>query len=373
VFENIVGEHIKKIVPYPPGKPIDELYREYGLTDIIKLASNENPLGPSPKAIDAIKNSLNNLYRYPDGSSFYLKEAISTHLGVNKEEIVIGNGSNELIEFAVKAVACPGFEVISSFPSFLMYSKIVQIFGGKNVVIRLKDFSHDLDEILKNITDRTKLIFLDNPNNPTGSVMSRAIFSDFMKKLPQDIIVVLDEAYMEFVKDGVDTVKGIELFREDPRIMFIRTFSKVYGLAGLRLGFGVMDEELANLLDRVRQPFNVNSLAQIAGAEALKDTDHLNNTLQTTWDGIAYFEKELGEMGFNVYTSNTNFILIDIKRDAKAVYEEMLRKGVIIRAMGAYDLKNFIRISIGLPHENQRCLEELRVVLQQSVLNSHSL
>ncbi len=363
MFDNIVGDHIKKIIPYPPGKPIDELYREYGLTDIIKLASNENPFGPSPKAVDAIKNSLINLHRYPDGSSFYLKEAISTHLGVNREEIVIGNGSNELIEFAVKAVACPGFEVISSFPSFLMYSKFVQVSGGKNIVIRLKDFSHDLDEILKNVTDKTKLIFLDNPNNPTGSVFSKAVFSDFMKKLPQNILVVLDEAYMEFVKHGVDTVKGIELFRHDPRIMFIRTFSKVYGLAGLRLGFGIMNEELANLLDRVRQPFNVNSLAQIAGVEAIKDTDHLNKTLQTTWEGIAYFEKELGAMGYKAYPSNTNFILIDIKRDAKTVYEAMLRKGVIIRAMGAYDLKNFIRISIGLSQDNIRCMEGLREVL----------
>lgn len=364
MFDNIIGEHIKKIVPYPPGKPIDELYREYGLTDIIKLASNENPLGPSPKAINAIKNSLFSLHRYPDGSSFYLKESISTHLGVNREEIVIGNGSNELIEFAVKAVACPGFEVISSFPSFLMYSKIVQVFGGKNIVIKLKDFSHDLDEILKNITDKTRLIFLDNPNNPTGSVITNSAFSDFMKKLPQNILVVLDEAYMEFVKHGVDAVKGIELFRHDPRIMFIRTFSKVYGLAGIRLGFGIMDEELAKLLDRVRQPFNVNSLAQIAGVEALKDTEHLNKTLQTTWDGISYFEQELGKIGYKACPSNTNFILIDIKRDAKTVYESMLKKGVIIRAMAAYDLKNFIRISIGSPEENRRCMNCLREILQ---------
>jgi histidinol-phosphate aminotransferase len=363
VFDNIIGEHIKKIVPYPPGKPIDELYREYGLKDVIKLASNENPLGPSPKAIEGIKNALSSLQRYPDGSSFYLKEAISSNLGVDKEEIVIGNGSNELIEFAVKAVACPGFEVISSFPSFLMYSKFVQVFGGKNVVIRLRDFTHDINEILKNITDRTKLIFLDNPNNPTGSVMSKALFADFMKKLPQDIIVVLDEAYMEFVKDGIDTVRGAELYRNDPRIIFIRTFSKVYGLAGLRLGYGVMDRELAGLLERVRQPFNINSLAQIAGVEALKDTAHLQKTLQTTWEGISYFEKELEEMGYNVYPSNTNFILIDIKRDAKTIYESMLKKGVIIRAMGAYDLKNFIRISIGLPSENQRCMDGLREAL----------
>lgn len=363
MFENIICEHIKNIAPYVPGKPIEEVRRELGLSKIIKLASNENPLGPSPRALEAIRTALINIHRYPDGSCYSLKKEISNYYNIPEENIVIGNGSNEIIEFLVKLVSNNDFEVISSFPSFLMYSKIVSSFKGKNVVVRLKDFTHDLKAIRDAITDRTRLIFLDNPNNPTGSVISKDTFLKFLESIERDILIVLDEAYMDFVKDEVDTVRGIELFSKDPRIVVLRTFSKLFGLAGLRLGFGVMHRELADALNRIRQPFNVNLLAQIAGVEALRDKTHINETLKTIWEGLDYYEDEFRELGLFYVPSHTNFILVDVKRDSTQVFKDLMKKGIIVRAMGSYHLQTFLRITVGTMEENKECVNKLREVL----------
>ncbi len=357
-------DYLKELVPYPPGKPLEELEREYGIKDAIKMASNENPLGPSPKAQQAVIQSVGRLHRYPDGASYYLKEKLCKVWGVAQENMVLGNGSNELIEFLVKVALRPGDEAISSSPSFLMYTKLVQAAGGKNVTVPLSDFRHDLSGIARSVTSRTRLIFLDNPHNPTGTVLDRDDFNDFLASLPDHVIVVLDEAYGEFVRDDRCPM-GIEYVGKDSRVVFLRTFSKAYGLAGLRVGYGIMDAGLATYLERVRQPFNVNLPAQAAALAALEDQEYLKTVLETTWQGMEYLSQELDRLGCTVFPSQTNFILVDVKKDARAVYEQMLRQGVIIRAMTSYGFPTFMRITVGLPDENERCIAALECVLRE--------
>ncbi|NIA08447.1 MAG: histidinol-phosphate transaminase [Nitrospiraceae bacterium] len=357
-----VPKYITDLVPYPPGKPIEEVEREYGIKGPIKLASNENPLGPSPKAQEAISKALSSIHRYPDGSCYYLKKRLSQLLGVSPEEIVVGNGSDDLIEFLIRVFVRPGREVITSRPSFLVYTKMVQVVGGTNVVIPLSEYHHDLEAISQAVTPKTRLIFLDNPNNPTGSTIHQEDFDAFLKGLPDHLLVVLDEAYIDFTRTK-DTPKGTDYINKDERVVALRTFSKSYGLAGLRVGYGVMDKRVAGYLDRVRQPFNVNSLAQVGALAALDDQEHFENTLNTVWQGMDFLKEALEEMGLNVMPSETNFILVDIGRDACVVYEDMLRQGIIIRTMSVYGLPNYIRITVGLPDENSRCIEALRKAL----------
>jgi histidinol-phosphate aminotransferase len=357
-----VPEYISSLVPYPPGKPIEELEREYGVKDPIKLASNENPLGPSPKALEAAQRALPLLHRYPDGSGYYLKQKISEKLGVRPEQLVLGNGSNDLIDFLIRVYVRPGIQVISSEPSFLVYRKMVQIAGGENVVVPLREFRHDLDAIADAVTAETRIIFLDNPNNPCATVLNRTDFDALLQRLPDHVIVVLDGAYEEFVRDP-ECPMGYMYPDHDPRVVGLRTFSKSYGLAGLRVGYGIMDPGIASMLDRVRQPFNVNSVALAAAEAALDDTEHLEKTLQLTWDGLDMLAEELQRMGCKVMPGHTNFMLVDTGRDAGEIYEAMLRKGVIIRAMGAYGFPSYIRITVGMPEENTRFLRAFSEVM----------
>ncbi len=357
-----VPEYISTLVPYPPGKPIEELEREYGVKDPIKLASNENPLGPSPKAVEAAQQVLNRLHRYPDGSGFYLKQKLSQRLGIRPEQIVLGNGSNDIIDFLIRVFVRPGMQVISSEPSFLVYRKMVQVAGGENVVIPLKDFSHDLAAIADAVTPATRLIFMDNPNNPCGSVIRQQDFDSMLDRLPDHVLVILDGAYEEFVRDA-DFPKGHEYAQKDRRVIGLRTFSKAYGLAGLRVGYGIMDPEVASMLDRVRQPFNVNSVALAAAEAALDDTEHIEKTLNLTWDELDRLAEELRSMGCRVMPGHTNFMLVDTNRDARQVYEAMLRKGVIVRAMGSYGFPSHIRITVGLPEENSRFLQAFSEIM----------
>ncbi|MCL1980240.1 MAG: histidinol-phosphate transaminase [Proteobacteria bacterium] len=363
-----VPQHIAAIVPYPPGKPMDELEREYGITNAIKLASNENPWGPSPKAVAAIGAMLDNLHRYPDGSSYSLTEAVARWIGAAPEEIVLGNGSNEVIEFLVKAFVGTGDEVITSHPSFLMYQKFVQVRGGDNVVIPLKEMHHDLEAVTRAVTKRTRLIFIDNPNNPTGTLIDRERFGHFLANLPETVIVVVDEAYVDFV-DPDQRIDILGLIRNPdkiPAVVSLRTFSKAFGLAGLRVGFGVMHREVASLLHRVRQPFNISLPAQAGALAALDDEAHYDFTLRSTAEGRAWLVKALDELGCRSYPSHTNFFLIDVNGDATRLYEAMLYKGVIVRSMKAYGYPEFIRITVGTATENQRfvlalgeCLRDL--------------
>jgi histidinol-phosphate aminotransferase len=362
-----IPQHIAAIVPYPPGKPMDELEREYGITNAIKLASNENPWGPSPKAVSAIGEMLHNLHRYPDGSSFYLTEALARWIGAQAEEIVLGNGSNEIIEFLVKAFVGTGDSVITSHPSFLMYQKFVQVRGGENVVIPLQGMNHDLEAISAAVTDRTRLIFIDNPNNPTGTLIEKEVFDHFLAGLPQTVIVVVDEAYVDFVEPAkrIDILGYIRNPENIAAVVSLRTFSKAFGLAGLRVGFGIMHQEIASLLHRVRQPFNINLPAQAGALAALGDTEHYDHTLRATAAEMAWLHQAVAQLGCTPYPSFTNFFLIDVGGDATRLYEAMLYKGVIVRSMKAYGYPDFIRITVGTAAENQRFVAALAECLQE--------
>jgi histidinol-phosphate aminotransferase len=360
-----VAPHISSLVPYPPGKPIEELEREYGIRGSIKLASNENAWGPSPKAVAAIKEELQNLHRYPDGSCYYLAQGLAKKIGINPQEIVFGNGSNEIIGLLITAFLQPGEEVITSHPTFLMYQKLVQVQGGINRVVNLRDdMHHDLKAILGTVSLKTRMIFLDNPNNPTGTIIDRDDFASFIEKLPEEIIVVLDEAYVDFVAPEL-RIDALTYIRERKPVAALRTFSKAYGLSGLRLGYGIMDVEMAAYLDRVRQPFNVNSLAQAGGVAALADDEHYRMTLQNTREGIAWLRKEVERLGCRSMETHTNFFLIDVKGDGKKLYEHMLYEGVIVRPMQAYGYPHYIRITVGRREENQRFVKALAKSLKE--------
>ncbi len=357
-----VSDNIKTLIPYPPGKPLKELEREYGVTGSIKMASNENSLGPSPKACKAIAECLTGLHRYPDGSCHYLAEATARKLGVAQDELVFGNGSNEVIDFLVRAFVTAGSEVITSHPSFLVYQTMVQARDGVNIVIPLKDMGHDLDEIASRITPKTSLIFLDNPNNPTGTVFDQATFETFLAKIPETVVVVLDEAYVDFVDENIRLDVRQYIHNNTP-VVGLRTFSKAYGIAGLRVGFGIMNSTIASYLHRVRQPFNVNELAQVGALACLADDEHYHNTMDMTREGIAWLTGEIEQLDCYVFATQTNFFLVDVGCDCKDLYERMLHLGVIIRPMAAYGYGSYIRITVGTEVENRRLVEALGQVL----------
>jgi len=355
-------EYIASLKPYKPGKPLEELEREYGISDSIKLASNENPLGPSPKALKAIRGALGNLHRYPDGSGFKLKRKISEKFKVDSAQVVLGNGSDEIIGMLTRAFLQPGDEVVLPAPSFLMYAIMVRSAGAVPVHVPLKALSLDLEGMKSRITSKTRMIFICNPNNPTGTFISDRDFRGFLESIPQDLMVVADEAYIEFVR-GVEAVSSIEYLKGGRRLVTLRTFSKAYGLAGLRIGFGVMLPEVADLLNRVRQPFNANSLAQTGALAALDDADFFEKTLKLVHSGLDFLYRSLDKMGIEHFPSQTNFFLINVRQNADVVFEAMLKQGVIVRSMTEYGFPEFIRINVGLPAENDRFLKALAKVL----------
>ena len=355
-----IPEHIKNLIPYEPGKPIEELERELGIKDSIKLASNENPIGPSSKALKTIERSLPNIHRYPDGSGFYLKDAIADYFNINPSDIIIGNGSNEIIELAVRTFLNPGDEVVFADQSFVVYQIVTQSANCKNVIVPLKDFTHDLNGMAKAVTEKTRMIFIANPNNPTGTAVGRNEVERFMKRLSNDVIVVFDEAYYEYVerKDFPDTVKYV---RDGKNVIVLRTFSKIYGLAGLRIGYGFAGDEIVGFMNRVRQPFNTNSLAQIGAIAALKDSKHLKKSRDVNRKGKKYLYKEFEKLGIDYIPTEANFILARVE-NGREIYNRLLRKGVIVRAMDGYKLPDYIRVTIGLPEENKRFVEALSEV-----------
>jgi histidinol-phosphate aminotransferase len=355
---------IQDLVPYPPGKPIEELTREYGIREVVKLASNENPLGPSPKAVLAIQRELAQLHRYPDGSGYYLKQALSDRLRIEASRIFLGNGSNEIIELALKTFLTPGDEVISPFPSFLMYTKAVQSLSGRNHLIPLAGFTVDLKGLLKGVGPRTKMVIVNNPNNPTGTVVTRKDWEYFIKRVPSEVLILLDEAYIDFVEDPNCPV-GTDYLAKHKNLLVVRTFSKAYGLAGLRIGYGLTSPELADYLNRVRQPFNVNSLALAGALGALEDNSFYQRTRRLILKGRKKLEGELQRLGLRVVPSQTNFILIEVPLEAQSLYETMLRQGVIIRSMKSFGLDRFIRVNVGLPSENTKFLRALHRSLKK--------
>lgn len=356
-----VSEYVASLVPYPPGKPIEELERELGVTGSIKLASNENPLGPSKKAVEALSKGFSNLHRYPDGSCYYLKEKLSSVIGVAPDMLIFGNGSNEIIELLIRAFLKTGDEAIMADPSFAVYPIVVKSVGGVAVNVPLKDMRHDLPAMAAKINKRTKIIFIANPNNPTGTIVSAGEFSEFMKRVPEDVVVCVDEAYFEFVgsNEFPDTLSYI---KEGRAVLLLRTFSKIYGLAGLRVGYGVAHPSLVDYLNRVRQPFNVNSLAQLAAMAALDDASHLERTKENNRKGLKYLFGEIAKLGLECVPTEANFFLIKVG-DGKKVYDGLLKRGVIVRPMASYNLPEYIRVTVGLPGENRRFIETFKEVL----------
>lgn len=360
-----IADHIASIIPYPPGKPMEELEREYGIKGAIKLASNENPLGPSPKALAAIGASLGKLHRYPDGSGYYLRHKISEKFSIPFDGIVLGNGSNEIIEFAIRAFVQPRDEVIVPEPSFLLYKLVTQMVGGKTTAVPLRDYLIDLDAMGAAVSPDTRIIFLTNPNNPTGTLIGKAAFDRFLAKLPPEIIVVLDEAYIEFAREDNTPVGFDYIDRRGPHILVLRTFSKAYGLAGLRIGYGVTTPFLVDYLNRVHQPFNTGSLSQVAAMAALDDDEFVLKTQETVWSGLEYLYREVEKLGLPYLPSQANFFLIEVPVDGKQVFEHMLRMGVIIRPMSAYGMPRRIRVNAGLPEENERFIKTLGRALDE--------
>lgn len=348
---------------YLPGRPIEEVARELGLppAGIIKLASNENPLGPSPKALAAMQRILPHLHLYPDGSAFYLKQRLAERLGVRPENLVLGNGSNEIIEFVGHALLRPGAEIVVSEYCFAIYPIIAKMMGAGVITVPAREYGHDLAAMRRAITPQTVAIFVANPNNPTGTLVGREELQAFVEGIPPQVLCVLDEAYLEFLENPADFLPTIRSGAR-PNLLLMRTFSKIYGLAGLRLGYGVAVPELAATLEKVRQPFNINSLAQAAALAALDDVEHLTATRRNNRAGLDWWTTELTRRNLGFVPSAANFLLVKVG-DGQRVFQSMQRSGVITRPMGGYGLPQFIRISVGTPAENERCLHALEAAL----------
>jgi histidinol-phosphate aminotransferase len=364
-WESLANQHILGIAPYEPGKPIEELERELMIHNPIKLASNENPLPPSDRVQKAIIAALSSLDRYPDGSGFYLRQALAKKHGVMPDQVVLGNGSNELIELLVRTFLRPGDEAVVPHPSFVVYPMIVQAAGGVRVMVMLRDFRLDLDAMARAITPMTKVVFVANPNNPTATIVTRDEVEHFMSRVPERTIVVFDEAYIEFAM-GPDFPDALALVKQGRKVVVLRTFSKASSLAGLRVGYGIADADAIALMNRIRQPFNVNSLAQVAGLAALDDEAHTLECVRMIEAGRHFLYDEFKRIGLQYVPSRANFILVDVGRNAADIYQKLLHQGVIVRPMTPFGLETALRITVGTPEENRKLVKALRVVLGQT-------
>lgn len=366
-FLSIAAPGVSALHPYQPGLPIEELERRYGVSDAIKLASNENPLGPSPQVMEAIQSCLPELARYPDGNGFKLKAMLAERHNVMLEQISLGNGSNDILELLARAFLTPDTEAVFSAHAFAVYPIVTQAAGAKAVITPTRDWGHDLQAMAEAITDKTRLIFIANPNNPTGTCLGATELQAFLKEVPENVVVVLDEAYFDYAHDENfgrdDYPDGIQWLAHYPNLIVTRTFSKAYGLAGLRIGYGVSHPQMADLLNRVRQPFNVNSIAMAAACAALEDKAHLQQGLRLNREGMARLEGAFIEMGLSFIPSSGNFIAVDVGRAGSDVYEALLYEGVIVRAVANYNMPTHIRVTVGLPEENERFITALQKVL----------
>ncbi len=356
---------VEDLVPYSAGKPIEEVAREMGLEKIVKLASNENPMGMSPLAVEAVKRAASGMNRYPDGDAWDLKARLSERLSVPRDNIVLGNGSNEILELLAQLFLTEGDETLYAWPAFVVYRLATLAHGGRGIEIPLDgDLRHDLQAMADALTDRTRIVYVANPNNPTGTYVGRAELEKFMERVPENVPFVLDEAYFEYARHLTDYPDGMEYFRQGRPIVVVRTFSKAHGLAGLRVGYAVMPGNLAGLINRVRQPFNVNSLAQVAAVAALEDESFVERGLDHNRRELGRIQSAVESMGLTVTPSFTNFLLIDLcGRSGKDVYEALMKKGVIVRPMAPYGLPGTIRVTAGLKEENDIFLEALKEII----------
>ena len=353
---------LRDLVSYEPGKPVEDLAREIGIQpgDIIKLASNENPLGPSPKALEAMHAMLERAHFYPDGGGYYLREAIAEKFGLKRENVILGNGSNEIIEFLGHAFLRPGDEVVTSEHAFAVYTLMAQLFGAKTVEVPEKPgFIQDLDATLAAITPRTRQVYITSPNNPTGTIVTAEEIERFMARVPDGVTTVFDEAYYEFLDDAPDTLRYV---REGRNVVVLRTFSKIQGLANLRIGYGMAPAETIEILQKTRQPFNANGIAQAGALAGLSDTEHQRRTKAATNEGRAYLQEEFARMGVEFVPSYANFILARVG-DGRAIFEALLKRGIIVRAMNSYKLPAWVRVSVGTMEECRRFVAALREVV----------
>ncbi|NBI13010.1 histidinol-phosphate transaminase [[Haemophilus] felis] len=364
-YTTLANQGVQHLSPYQAGKPIEELERELGISNIVKLASNENPFGFPESAKKAIEKALNDLTRYPDANGFYFKQIIAQKFAVELNQITLGNGSNDLLELIAHTFASEQDEVIFSQYAFIVYPLVTQAINAKAVVIPAQNYGHDLEGFLAAITPKTKLIYIANPNNPTGTFLTHQQIADFLAKVPKNVIVVLDEAYTEFTLPS-ERVDSFALLKQFSNLVICRTLSKAYGLAGLRIGYAVSNSEIADLFNRVRQPFNCNSLALAAAVAVLQDDDFIQNVAENNRQEMLRYEKFFEQQGLQYIKSKGNFITLDLNQPAGPIYQKLLEQGVIVRPIGVYGMPNHLRISIGLPEENDRFFEALSKVLSQS-------
>lgn len=362
-YSQLAKAGVQALLPYQPGKPIEELQRELGLSDIVKLASNENPLGLSPKVKALLQDNLDELTRYPDGAAFELKQALADKLSVTADQLTVGNGSNDVLDLIGQVFLDESVSAIYSEHAFVVYPIMIQYLEAKAIKVPAKDYGHDLDAMYAAIEENTRVIFIANPNNPTGTWLGHAALVEFLQKVPSDIIVVLDEAYSEYIDESVDYASGLQLQKMFANVILTRTFSKAYGLAGLRVGYSVSTPEIADLINRVREPFNVNTLAQLAAVEVLSDDAYLQRSIAVNNEGRQQIESALTEMGLEFIPSQGNFITFDTGQSAPEVYQKLLEKGVIVRPVVPYGLPQHLRVSIGLAEENAAFITALQLVL----------
>ena len=358
---DLANPQLRSLPVYEPGKPIEETARELGAhpDEIIKLASNENPLGPSPKALAAMRAGLESTNLYPDGGGFYLREALAAKLGVNRDQLILGAGSNEIIEFLGHAFLDRGDEIVTSEHAFVVYKLVAAVFGARVIEVPSPDFRHDLDGIIAAITPKTRLIFIANPNNPTGTLATQDELDLFMERVPPNIVVVFDEAYYEYLDDPPDTLRFIHAGRN---VVTLRTFSKIQGLANLRVGYGIARPELIRVLHKTRQPFNVSGLAQAAALAGLNDDAHVCETKRITGDGRDYLQKEFVALGLRFVPSVANFVLVNVG-DGAQIFRALLERRIIVRALKGYNLAEWVRISVGTMEQNRRCIAALKEIL----------
>jgi len=359
-----VPEYIRSLIPYEPGKPIEEVEREYGISGSVKLASNENPLGPSPRALAVLRERLPELHLYPDGDCFYLKRALAQKLGVQPDRLIFGNGSNEIIELAARTFMRPGDEAVMAEQAFVVYELIVQAVGGKRKTVPLKNFTHDLAAIADAVTPQTRLVFLANPNNPTGTIYRRHDWQAFLERISPDVLVIVDEAYFVYVEEA-DYPNSLDYHARHPAILTLRTFSKLYGLAGLRIGYGIGAKGVIALMQRVRQPFNVNAPAQWAALAALDDTEHVQRSLGVNQQGVKYLQTEFARLGLSYVPSQANFILVRVGNGPE-VFQRLLQQGVIVRPMVGYKFPEHVRVTVGTMAQNQKLIGALERLIQAS-------
>lgn len=363
LLQELAPVYVRAIAPYQPGKPISELAREMGLEEsfIVKLASNENPLGVSPKALAAMQAELADIARYPDGNGFVLKEAIHRKFGVSHAQIVLGNGSNDVLELAARAYLAPGCSAVFSQHAFAVYPLVTQAVGANGITVPAKNFGHDLDAMLAAIAADTRMVFIANPNNPTGTLVAKAALHAFLEAVPDKVLVVLDEAYDEYLADDRKS-EAISWLEEFPNLILTRTLSKAYGLAGLRVGFALAHPAVADIVNRVRQPFNVNSMALAAAAAALGDDDFVRRSRELNDAGMAQITAGVKQLGLDYIPSFGNFVSVRVG-DAAAIYQGLLQQGVIARPVAGYGMPEYLRVSIGLASENARFLQALKACL----------